>query len=43
MNALEIEKVLATLKADKNGRIRGKNRAINAIMSLHLKSQEGKK
>lgn len=36
MDSLLIENILATLKVDSLGRIRGKNKAIDKIHSAHL-------
>lgn len=38
MNAYQIEKILKTLKRDKNGVLRGKNKAINELQRLHYKA-----
>jgi hypothetical protein len=40
MNAQQIEKILKELKADKNGRIRGKGRASDRLMSLSLNEKD---
>jgi len=40
MNALDIEKEMKILRADKKGNLRGKNRFIDRITSLHLQELE---